>query len=57
MVDISDDTKPARRHVEVTSVVRRRRWTDEEKGRIVAAAGIHPPKTADLGVAADVGNG
>ncbi len=33
MVDISDDTKPARRHVEVTSVVRRRRWTDEEKGR------------------------
>lgn len=38
MVDISDDTKPARRHVEVTSVVRRRRWTDEEKGRIVAEA-------------------
>ncbi|MGA7710459.1 MAG: transposase [Rhizomicrobium sp.] len=38
MVDISDDTKPVRRHVEVTGVVRRRRWTDEEKGRIVAEA-------------------
>ena len=38
MVDINDDTKPARRHVEVTGVVRRRRWTDEEKGRIVAEA-------------------
>ncbi len=38
MVDISDDTKPARRAVEVTGVVRRRRWTVEEKGRIVAEA-------------------
>lgn len=38
MVDINDDTKPVRRRVEVTGVVRRRRWTDEEKGRIVAEA-------------------
>lgn len=38
MVDISDDTKPVRRAVEVTGVVRRRRWTAEEKGRIVAEA-------------------
>ena len=38
MVDINDGTKPARRRVEVTGVVRRRRWTDEEKGRIVAEA-------------------
>jgi transposase len=38
MVDINDDTKPVRRHVEVTGVFRRRRWTDEEKGRIVAEA-------------------
>jgi len=38
MVDINDDTKPVRRRVEVTGVVRRRRWTDDEKGRIVAEA-------------------
>jgi transposase len=38
MVDISDDTKVVRRRVEVTGVVRRRRWSDEEKGRIVAEA-------------------
>jgi transposase len=38
MDDISDDTKIARRHAEITSVVRRRRWSDEEKGRIVAEA-------------------
>ena len=38
MDDISDDTKVARRHVEITSVVRRRRWSDDEKGRIVAEA-------------------
>jgi transposase len=38
MVDISDDTKIVRRHAEVTGVVRRRRWSDEEKGRIVAEA-------------------
>ena len=38
MVDISDDTNIVRRRAEVTSVVRRRRWSDEEKGRIVAEA-------------------
>lgn len=38
MVDISDDTKIVRRHAEVTGVVRRRRWSDEGKGRIVAEA-------------------
>lgn len=38
MVDISDDTKIVQRRAEVTGVVRRRRWSDEEKGRIVAKA-------------------
>ena len=38
MVDISDDTKIVRRRAEVTGFVRRRRWSDEEKGRIVADA-------------------
>jgi transposase len=38
MVDISDDTNVVRRHAEVTRVVRRRHWGDEEKGRIVAEA-------------------
>ena len=38
MVDISEDTKVIRRHAEVTSVLRRRRWSDEEKGRVVAEA-------------------
>jgi transposase len=38
MVDISDDTKIVRRRGEVTRVVRRRRWSDEAKGRIVAEA-------------------
>ena len=38
MVDISDDTNVVRRRAEVTSVVRRRRWSDGEKGRIVAEA-------------------
>ena len=38
MVDISDDTKIVRRRAEVTGVVRRRRWSDEEKGGIVAEA-------------------
>jgi transposase len=33
-----DDTKIVRRRAEVTGVVRRRRWSDEEKGRIVAEA-------------------
>jgi transposase len=38
MVDISDDTKVVRRRGEITGVVRRRRWNDREKGRIVAEA-------------------
>lgn len=38
MGDISDDTKVIRRHAEVSRVVRRRRWSDEEKGRIVGEA-------------------
>ena len=38
MVDINDDTKLVRRRAEVAGVVRRRRWSDEEKGRIVAEA-------------------
>lgn len=38
MVNISDDTNVVRRRGEVTGVVRRRRWRDEEKGRIVAEA-------------------
>jgi transposase len=38
MVDISDDTKIVQRRAEVTGVVRRRRWSDEAKGRIVGEA-------------------
>ena len=38
MVDISDDTNVVLRRAEVTGVVRRRRWSDEAKGRIVAEA-------------------
>src|SRR5579871_3776449 len=38
MVDISDDTKIIRHRGEVTGVVRRRRWSAVEKGRIVAEA-------------------
>jgi transposase len=38
MVDISDDTNVVRRRAEVTRVVRRRHWSDEEKGRTVAEA-------------------
>ena len=38
MVDISDGTKIVQRRAEVTGAVRRRRWSDEEKGRIVAEA-------------------
>jgi len=48
MVDINDDTKLVRRRAEVTGVVRRRRWSDKEKGRIVAEA------IAPGAVAADV---
>jgi transposase len=38
MVDINDDTKLVRRRAEVAGIVRRRRWNDREKGRIVAEA-------------------
>ena len=38
MIDINDDTKLVRRRAEVTGVVRRRRWNEREKGRIVAEA-------------------
>lgn len=38
MVDISDDTNVVLRRAEITSVVRRRHWSDEVKGRIVAEA-------------------
>lgn len=48
MVDISDDTKIVQRRAEVTGTVRRRWWSDEEKGRIVAEA------IAPGGVIADV---
>ena len=48
MVDINDDTKLVRRRAEVTAVVRRRQWSDKEKGRIVAEA------IAPGAVAADV---
>ena len=36
MVDISDDTQTVQRRAEVTGAVRRGRWSDEKKGRIVA---------------------
>jgi transposase len=38
MVNVSDDTKIVRRRGEVIGVVRRRRWSNEVKGRIVAEA-------------------
>jgi transposase-like protein len=37
MVDISDDPNVGRR-AELTRVVRRRQWSDTEKGRIVVEA-------------------
>ena len=38
MVDIGDDTEIVQRRGQVTGVVRRRRWSAEAKGRIVAEA-------------------
>ncbi len=38
MDDISDETTFVRHRAEVTRVVRRRNWSDAEKGRIVAEA-------------------
>jgi transposase len=49
MVDTSDDTKRVRGRVEIrTGVIRRRRWTDEEKGRIVAEAILPDAVIADV---------
>ena len=49
MVDTSDDTKRVRGRVEIrTGVIRRRRWTDEEKGRIVAEAILPDVVIADV---------
>lgn len=49
MVDISDDTtNVVRRRVEVTRVVRRRHWSDQEKGRIVAEAVAPGAVVADV---------
>jgi transposase len=39
MVDINDDTRQVRGRVEIrTGIVRRRRWTAEEKGRVMGEA-------------------
>jgi transposase-like protein len=54
MVDISDDTKIVRRRVEVTGVVSRRRWSDDEKGRAVAEAIAHDAVIADVARRHDV---
>jgi Transposase len=54
MDDISDDTKVARRQAEITSVVRRRRWSDEEKGQIVAEAIAPGAVIADVGATASI---
>jgi hypothetical protein len=48
MVDIGDDTKIVGRRAEVTGVVRRRRWSEEEKGRIVAEAIAPDAVTAEV---------
>ena len=49
MVDTSDDTKRVRGRVEIrTGVIRRRRWTAEEKGRIVAEAILPDAVIADV---------
>jgi transposase len=48
MVDISEDMNVVRRRTEVTRVVRRRRWSDEDKGRIVAEAVIPGAVIADV---------
>jgi transposase len=49
MVDINDDTKFIRKRTEIrTGIVRRRRWTDEEKGRIIAEALMPGAVIADV---------
>src|SRR5436190_23180874 len=49
MVDINDDTKFIRKRTEIrTGVIRRRRWTDGEKGRIIAEALLPDAVIADV---------
>ena len=49
MVDTNDDTKRVRGRVQIrTGVIRRRRWTAEEKGRIVAEAILPDAVIADV---------
>jgi transposase-like protein len=49
MIDINDDTQPRRGRVEIrTGIIRRRRWTAEEKGRIVAEAVAPDAVIADV---------
>jgi transposase len=49
MVDINDDTKFIRKRTAIqTGVIRRRRWTNEEKGRIIAEAVMSGAVIADV---------
>jgi transposase len=49
MVDTNDDRRRIRGRVEIrTGVIRRRRWTDEEKGRIVVEAILPDAVIADV---------
>ena len=49
MVDTNDDTKRVRGRVAIrTGAIRRRRWTAEEKGRIVAEAILPDAVIADV---------
>jgi transposase len=49
MVDTNDDTKRVRGRVQIrTGAIRRRRWTAEEKGRIVAEAILPDAVIADV---------
>ena len=49
MVDINDDTRFIRKRTEIrTGIIRRRRWTNEEKGRIIAEALMPSAVIADV---------
>jgi hypothetical protein len=54
MVDISDDTNIIQRRAEVTGVVRRRRWSAGEKGRIVAEAIVPGAVVAEVAQSASL---